>query len=505
MPEKTIDAFADHGERPRRHRHRHLRAGAGGVRRARRASASTSTDVFDVLETEGVEKFEASWDELLDTVKRSELGDEPRCARPPARRRVRRCTRRAGVATAGSRRERRPRPGWRSHDRRAGSVDEPAAGPARQAAAADRGPVRPGDLRGHRRPGAQEADAGDLRPGQPRAAAAGLRAGRVRPPRLGRPRTSARSSTTPSASTPAPRSGRTCGTASPRGSGSCQGSFDDDDVVRPPGADRRRTSTGSAAPAATTRSTCPSRPARSRWCASSSPGPGSRPRTATSGAGSSSRSRSGTTWSRRSSSTSIVNDVFPEESVFRIDHYLGKETVQNILALRFANQLFEPIWNSHYVDHVQITMAEDIGLGGRAGYYDGIGAARDVIQNHLLQLLAFTAMEEPTSFSARRAARREDQGPQRHPPRVPAGRDHGARPVRRRLAGRRAGARPQGGGGLRPELHDRDVRGDHLRGRRPGAGPACRSTCAPASGWAGGSPRSPWCSSGRRTCRSTPR
>jgi glucose-6-phosphate 1-dehydrogenase len=97
----------------------------------------------------------------------------------------------------------------------------------------------------------------------------------------------------------------------------------------------------------------------------------------------------------------IVNDVFPEESVFRIDHYLGKETVQNILALRFANQLFEPIWNANYVDHVQITMAEDIGLGGRAGYYDGIGAARDVIQNHLLQLLALTAMEEPVSFRPR--------------------------------------------------------------------------------------------------------
>jgi glucose-6-phosphate 1-dehydrogenase len=95
----------------------------------------------------------------------------------------------------------------------------------------------------------------------------------------------------------------------------------------------------------------------------------------------------------------IVNDVFPEESVFRIDHYLGKETVQNILALRFANQVYEPIWNSNYVDHVQITMAEDIGLAGRAGYYDGIGAARDVIQNHLLQLLALTAMEEPLSFS----------------------------------------------------------------------------------------------------------
>jgi glucose-6-phosphate 1-dehydrogenase len=96
----------------------------------------------------------------------------------------------------------------------------------------------------------------------------------------------------------------------------------------------------------------------------------------------------------------MVDAVFPQHSVFRIDHYLGKETVQNILALRFANQLWEPIWNRRYVDHVQITMAEDIGIGGRAGYYDGIGAARDVIQNHLLQLLALTAMEEPVSFDA---------------------------------------------------------------------------------------------------------
>jgi glucose-6-phosphate 1-dehydrogenase len=96
----------------------------------------------------------------------------------------------------------------------------------------------------------------------------------------------------------------------------------------------------------------------------------------------------------------VVESVFPPDSVFRIDHYLGKETVQNILALRFANQLYEPIWNANYVDHVQITMAEDIGVGGRAGYYDGIGAARDVIQNHLLQLLALTAMEEPISFDA---------------------------------------------------------------------------------------------------------
>lgn len=96
----------------------------------------------------------------------------------------------------------------------------------------------------------------------------------------------------------------------------------------------------------------------------------------------------------------VVEGVFPPDAVFRIDHYLGKETVQNMLALRFANQMFEPIWNANHIDHVQITMAEDIGIGGRAGYYDGIGAARDVIQNHLLQLLALTAMEEPISFDA---------------------------------------------------------------------------------------------------------
>ncbi len=97
----------------------------------------------------------------------------------------------------------------------------------------------------------------------------------------------------------------------------------------------------------------------------------------------------------------LVGRIVRPDDVFRVDHYLGKETVQNILALRFANTMFEPLWNQRYVDHVQITMAEDIGIGGRAGYYDGIGAARDVIQNHLLQLMALTAMEEPVSFTAK--------------------------------------------------------------------------------------------------------
>jgi glucose-6-phosphate 1-dehydrogenase len=96
----------------------------------------------------------------------------------------------------------------------------------------------------------------------------------------------------------------------------------------------------------------------------------------------------------------LVDDVFTPKDVFRIDHYLGKETVQNILALRFANALFEPVWDSKYVDSVQITMAEDVGIGSRAGFYDSAGAARDVLQNHLLQLLALAAMEEPTSFDA---------------------------------------------------------------------------------------------------------
>jgi glucose-6-phosphate 1-dehydrogenase len=95
----------------------------------------------------------------------------------------------------------------------------------------------------------------------------------------------------------------------------------------------------------------------------------------------------------------LVDSVFPPRDVYRIDHYLGKETVQNLLALRFANLWFEPVWNANYVDSVQITMAEDVGIGGRAAFYQATGAARDVLQNHLLQLLALTAMEEPVEFS----------------------------------------------------------------------------------------------------------
>src|SRR5438067_195638 len=91
----------------------------------------------------------------------------------------------------------------------------------------------------------------------------------------------------------------------------------------------------------------------------------------------------------------MLLEHFEEGEIFRIDHYLGKETVQNMLALRFANGIFEPIWNRQFIDHVQITVAESIGIEGRAGYYEAAGAIRDIFQNHLLQLLALTAMEQP--------------------------------------------------------------------------------------------------------------
>jgi glucose-6-phosphate 1-dehydrogenase len=96
----------------------------------------------------------------------------------------------------------------------------------------------------------------------------------------------------------------------------------------------------------------------------------------------------------------IVSSVFRERQVFRIDHYLGKETVQNVMAFRFANYMFEPVWNRNYIDHIQITAAEDIGIGTRAGYYDQAGALRDLVQNHMLQLLTLVCMEPPSTFEA---------------------------------------------------------------------------------------------------------
>ncbi len=96
----------------------------------------------------------------------------------------------------------------------------------------------------------------------------------------------------------------------------------------------------------------------------------------------------------------LLSNLFKEEQIYRIDHYLGKETVQNILAFRFANALFEPIWNNNYIDHIQITSAETTGVGDRGGYYEQAGALRDMVQNHILQLLCMIAMEPPVSFDA---------------------------------------------------------------------------------------------------------
>jgi glucose-6-phosphate 1-dehydrogenase len=108
----------------------------------------------------------------------------------------------------------------------------------------------------------------------------------------------------------------------------------------------------------------------------------------------------GTTLREAQDLNAEVLSVFGEEQVFRIDHYLGKETVQNMMAFRFANGLFEPVWNRNYIDNVQITAAEDLGIGSRAGYYDSAGALRDLVQNHMLQLLCHVAMEPPVSFTA---------------------------------------------------------------------------------------------------------
>lgn len=94
----------------------------------------------------------------------------------------------------------------------------------------------------------------------------------------------------------------------------------------------------------------------------------------------------------------LLASIFEEKQIYRIDHYLGKETVQNILAFRFANGIFEPTWNGQFIDHIQMTLAEDVGVGSRGEFYDGVGALRDVVQNHMLQMLALIAMEQPHAF-----------------------------------------------------------------------------------------------------------
>ena len=201
-----------------------------------------------------------------------------------------------------------------------------------------------------------------------------------------------------------------------------------------------------------------------------------------------------------------VGAVFSEDRIFRIDHYLGKETVQNLIALRFANSLFEPLWNNLTIDHVQITVAETEGVGDRWPYYDEYGALRDMPQNHMLQMLCFVAMETPGRHGAGQRPEREGEGaplaaalhphrrPERLDPRPPytpgvvGGKE--AAGYEGRSAARRPAPRPSSRCG---------------RISTTGAGAACPSTCAPASVCPSGAPRSPSSSSRCRTRSSATR
>ena len=175
--------------------------------------------------------------------------------------------------------------------------------------------------------------------------------------------------------------------------------------------------------------------------------------------------------------------IFSEDRIFRIDHYLGKETVQNLLALRFANTLFEPLWNKVSIDHVQITVAETIGVEGRWSYYDDYGALRDMVQNHLLQLLCLVAMEPPAA-SMPNSVRDEkvkvlrslqaDRRPRRSSAAPCAASTAPASPRAASVPGY-----PEETGGRESDTETFVALCAPIS--TTGAGPACRSTCAPAS------------------------
>ena len=187
-----------------------------------------------------------------------------------------------------------------------------------------------------------------------------------------------------------------------------------------------------------------------------------------------------------------LHEVFAEEQIFRIDHFLGKEAAQNILAFRFANGLFEPIWNRNFIDHVQIDVPETLGLGKRAGFYETTGAFRDMVVTHLFQILAFMAMEPPTALEPAPISEEKNKVFRSMLPIEPE--ERGARAIcRLPVRGRR-----------RPRIGHRDLHRPEVRASTTGAGPACRSSCAPASGWpkGSGSSRSPSASRPRACSRS---
>ena len=200
----------------------------------------------------------------------------------------------------------------------------------------------------------------------------------------------------------------------------------------------------------------------------------------------------------------VVSSVFRERQVFRIDHYLGKETVQNLLAFRFANHMFEPVWNRNYIDHVQITAAEDIGIGSRAGYYDSSGALRDLVQNHMLQLLTLLCMEPPSSFEADKVRDEKVKVLRRDPAADAGGRggDDRARAVHGGLVRRRGGPGLPRRGRRAGRLPDRDLRGAAARGAQLALGGRADLPAHGQAAGAQGRPRSRSSSSRCRTWRS---